>query len=117
MEKNIKLEKTPANNGLPQGWYKEPGFPVWYTRIFGIKIQITNRHEDAPGIWFINCNDTIWQQMDLPPGPRLYILEKYSAIIFETALKHARSYFTLCISNVDYKIEQLQNHYQNEPEQ
>lgn len=111
MKKNIAFQKTPANDGLPTGWYKEPGLPIWYTAIFGIKFRITNAHETALGMWFIEYPGCNWTQMDLLPGAKVYTLEKDSVVIFETALKQIRGYFLSCIARIDYK---LQNQYHNE---
>lgn len=120
MEKNIRLEKTPANDGLPTGWYKEPGFPIWYTTIFKVKFRITNGHAAAPGMWYCEGVATDWVLMDdllRFPEPEALTIEKHSNIIFKAALKHARKNLLLAISKIDYKIEQLENDYYNEREQ
>jgi hypothetical protein len=111
MKKNIQFQRIPANGGLPPGWYKEPGLPVWYTKIFGIKFRITNAHEECPGAWFVNCNETVWVQMN-ELKPDFHTMHEHAALICETALQYARSYFTMCINNVDYNIEKITKCYQ-----
>jgi len=112
VEKNIQFKRTPANGNLPPSWYKEPGLPVWCTKVCGIKFRITNAHEKCPGMWFINCNDTTWVQMNELEPADFYTIHEHADFICKTALQYAISYFTMCINNVDYNIEKITKYYQ-----
>lgn len=116
MKKNIAFQKTPANDGLPTGWYKRDGLPIWYCKDFDVLFEITNAHESAPGVWFISLAGMKFKQMDLLPAAREYKLPEDTVEIFIVAFGHIREYFGFMMSSASFNIENLQK-FKDEQEQ